>query len=52
MSLVTKLLVGLVFLGIIDIMIPLPITGIILIYALLQKPRWFIELVEEVYHEN
>ena len=52
MSLVTKLLVGLIFAGIVDIAIPIPIVGILLIYVVLQKPPWFIELVRNIYAED
>ena len=49
MSLITKLLVGLIVLAIVDIVIPIPIVAIILIYVILQKPDWFLEIVNEVY---
>ena len=52
MRLTTKLLVGLIFLGIVDVIIPLPILGIILIYVVLQKPPWFIELIREIYDQG
>ncbi|MBD3307498.1 hypothetical protein GF339_13800 [candidate division KSB3 bacterium] len=52
MSLMTKILVTLVFLGIVDVAIPIPILGIVLIYVVLQKPVWFIELVRDVYSDT
>ncbi len=52
MRLVTKLVVGLILLGIVDIAIPIPIIGIMLMYVVLQKPSWFIELVGSVYNKN
>lgn len=44
-----KCLVGLIALGVVDAMIPLPIIGLILVYVLLQRPPWFREMVREVY---
>ena len=38
-------------LAVIDIVIPLPICGAILIYVLLQKPPWFRRLVSAIYNE-
>ena len=49
MSLITKLLVSLIVLAIIDVVIPIPIATIILIYVIFQKPDWFLEMVNEVY---
>ena len=45
----TKVLLSLIILALIDIVIPLPITGLILIYVLLEKPGWFREMVNEIY---
>jgi hypothetical protein len=49
MKLATKLILILIVLAFIDMVIPIPITSIILIYVLLQKPPWFIETVHEIY---
>ena len=49
MQFVTRLLAGLIVLGVIDVFIPIPIIGIVLIYVLLRKPPWFLRLVKEVY---
>jgi hypothetical protein len=49
--LLTKLLIVLVFLGLVDMAIPIPILGIVLIYVILQKPSWFLTMVKEVYGE-
>lgn len=46
----TKILLYLIVLALVDTVIPIPITGIILIYVLYQKPGWFRELVNEIYH--
>jgi hypothetical protein len=49
MDIKTKCLVFLILMGIIDVVIPVPIMGIFLIYVLLQRPPWFFEMVKEVY---
>jgi hypothetical protein len=49
MNIKTKTLVGLVMIGLIDMVIPVPILGIVLFYVVLQKPPWFPEMVSEIY---
>ena len=49
MNIKTKTLIGLVIMGIIDMVIPVPILGIVLVHVVLQKPPWFPELVSEIY---
>ena len=49
MNIKTKTLVGLVIIGLIDMVIPVPILGIVLFYVVLQKPPWFPEMVSEIY---
>lgn len=49
MKLRTNLLIYLVVLGIVDMVIPVPITGLILIYVLFRKPVWFKNSVLEIY---
>lgn len=49
MSLKTQILIYLVALAVFDTLIPLPITALILIHVLYQKPRWFREWVETIY---
>ncbi len=49
MNIKTKTLIGLVVIGIIDMVIPVPILGIVLLYVVLQKPSWFPEMVSEIY---
>jgi len=44
-----KILICLILFAIIDTVIPVPITSIILIYVLLEKPDWFKNLVREIY---
>lgn len=45
----TKLLIGLILLSVMDMVVPFPIIGVILIHILLQKPPWFPNLVREIY---
>jgi len=45
----TKYLLILLGLGIIDVFIPVPIVGLILIYVLIQRPLWFKDVVREIY---
>ena len=52
MPLITKLLIYLLSFAILDLMIPLPIVALLLIYVLLEKPRWFYDLVKQVYGKN
>jgi len=47
-----KLLVYLIIFAIFDIIIPFPITAVILIYVLFEKPVWFKEYVVEIYNDN
>jgi hypothetical protein len=49
MNIKTKTLIGLVVIGIIDMVIPVPILGVVLVYVVLQKPPWFPEMVNEIY---
>ena len=45
----TQLLIYLALLALLDALVPIPITAMILIMVLFQKPRWFKEWVEKVY---
>jgi hypothetical protein len=47
----TKIIISLIILGIIDMVIPIPILGIILLYVVLEKPSWFRRAVRDVYPE-
>jgi len=49
MTLKTQSLIGLAVLCIVDMVIPVPIVGLILIFVILQKPPWFQEVVGEIY---
>ena len=49
MSTMTKILIFLIVLCLVDVVIPVPILGLILIYVVIQRPSWFMELVSEIY---
>ena len=49
MNIETQTLVYLIILMLADTIIPLPITGGILLYVILKKPDWFKELYHQVY---
>jgi hypothetical protein len=49
MKTATKILIYLVVLALVDAFIPIPITALMLIYVLYQKPVWFKDLFKEVY---
>jgi len=49
MSIKTKTLIFLIILCIIDMVIPIPILGVILIYVIFQRPPWFTDVVSEIY---
>ncbi len=49
MSLKTQILINLIVLAIIDTVVPIPITAMILIMVLFQKPKWFKEWVDGIY---
>jgi len=45
----SKLVLKLAVLCLVDLVIPVPILGLILVYVVLEKPAWFRDLVQEVY---
>jgi len=49
MNIRTKSILVLILLGIVDVVIPIPIIGVMLIYVILQKPPWFMDLVKDIY---
>ena len=49
MSLKTQLLIYLLAMAVFDVIIPIPITAMALIYVLYQKPKWFKDWVDTVY---
>ena len=49
MNIRTKSILVLILLGIVDVVIPIPIIGLMLIYVIVQKPSWFLDLVKDIY---
>lgn len=50
MDLKNKLLIYLIIFAIFDLIIPFPITAVILMYVLFEKPGWFKDYVIEIYN--
>ncbi len=48
-TLKTQALIGLVVLSVVDVVIPVPMLGLILVFVVLQKPPWFQQVVRELY---
>ena len=51
MNLKTQCLIGLTGLALVDIIIPIPILGAILIFLVIEKPAWFQNIVSDLYKE-
>jgi len=49
MDLETKLIIYLIGFALFDIIIPVPITAILMIYVILNKPPWFYKIVSDIY---
>jgi len=49
MNIRTKSIFVLILFGMVDVVIPIPIIGLILIYVIVQKPSWFLDLIQEIY---
>ena len=47
----TKLLIYLLLLALVDMLIPIPFTAILLVYVLLEKPKWFEDIYKHVYKQ-
>ena len=48
-TLKTQALIGLAVLSVVDVVIPVPMLGLILVFVVLQKPPWFQQVVRELY---
>ena len=44
-----KCILALIVLGLFDMIIPVPITAVVLVYVLLERPAWFMNAVREIY---
>ncbi len=49
MSPKTQVLITLIALALIDVILPVPIVALILIYVVLQRPTWFTDMVRDIY---
>ena len=49
MKTTNRILIYLIIFAIIDTVIPIPLTALLLIYILTEKPEWFKDLVARIY---
>ncbi|MGI9301108.1 MAG: hypothetical protein ACR2RB_00145 [Gammaproteobacteria bacterium] len=49
MSIKVKCILALIVLGLVDMIIPVPITAVVLLYVILERPTWFMNAVREIY---
>lgn len=42
------LIIWLGILAVLDVIIPIPLTGLVLIYGVLQRPAWFTDIVSKI----
>jgi hypothetical protein len=49
MSTKNQVLIYIIVMAVFDTIIPIPITALVLIHVLYQKPRWFRDWVEDIY---
>lgn len=49
MSKKIQILVYVILLAVFDTVIPIPITALVFIYVIFQRPQWFRDYVEEIY---
>lgn len=52
MKIKTKYLIVLIVLGLVDIIIPVPIVALVLIYVMFQRPPWFMEACQGIYSQK
>ena len=45
-------MIQVILIGLVDVVIPVPILGIILIVVVVNRPPWFRELVDDIYGER
>ncbi len=46
----TQIILYLSIIALVDTIIPIPITALMLIYVIFEKPAWFKNLVTEIYN--
>lgn len=47
-----NLIPWMIALAVVDIVIPIPLTGLLVIYSLVKKPKWFRKLCAEIASET
>lgn len=52
MKIKSKILICLILLSVFDFIIPFPITAVILLYVLFNKPIWFKKYVKDIYRSS
>ena len=50
MSIKTKSLIVLIGLSIVDMVIPIPILALVFLYVVLERPPWFMDVLQEIYN--
>jgi hypothetical protein len=45
-------LIYVVLFSLVDVFVPVPILGLVLLYVLVSKPPWFATLVDDVYERR
>ena len=45
----TKTLIVLIVLSLVDMIIPIPILGMILLAVVIQRPPWFMDVAKKIY---
>lgn len=48
----TKALIALGVLAVLDTVIPVPVTALIVIYAILQRPPWVTDFIHDVHFDR
>lgn len=48
----TIVFLGLIFLMILDAILPLPLVGLVLIHVIFNKPPWFAHVVQDIYQSG
>jgi hypothetical protein len=52
MNIKIKSLIALMILGLVDVIVPIPIVTLILIYVVIQKPPWFMDVCRGIYNQG
>lgn len=48
----SKILISLILLAVVDLIVPVPITAVILLYVLFTRPNWFEKYVKDIYRRS